>query len=250
MNIAEKAKDIFKSSQEPVVEIVSEMFLEGIAGTVAPGVVSCVLAYKQRRQERMFECFMIEVSEKLALFEEKLSLLDSNELKEFKDKYFGIVSDYVLEEVQTEKIKYIVNGFINLSSIKHISEDFVLSYYDTLKELRMHDIVVLKFYYDLYSFFGLERKKYTDVIRELNIEYEQFEAIREKLLRVGLLTTKREQNQDDLYENMVKIQKNLEKLESGKKVRLDKLKTVDKRDSFRISKFGNKFIEFFINEVS
>ncbi|MBE6070046.1 MAG: hypothetical protein E7211_20510 [Clostridium lundense] len=243
MNIKEKALDLFDSAKEPATEIACSLLLEGVVGTVVPGMVSSVLAYKQKRQEKMFEAFMIELKERISILEERLVKLEPEKLQEIKEKYFGLVSDYALDEVQEEKIKYIANGFLNLAAMPEVNEDFVLMYYDTLKQLRIQDLVVLKFYYELYT----TDKTYIDILNELNIEYKQYESIRERLLRLGLLSSKREEKEDDLYKNIQMLQDTVEKILKGTKVNSFKPKSLDKKDSMLISKFGKEFIVFFMN---
>lgn len=248
MSLKEKAKDLFDSAKEPAIEMSCELFLEGVAGTVVPGVVTSYLAYKQKRQERMYEEFMIETKQRVRFLEDRLRNLTEEQYKNFKDNYFGLVSDYVFEEVQQEKIKYLVNGLINIAEIPNVNEDFVLTYYDVLKELRVRDIGVLKFYYESQSTI-LERENYIDVLEELEIEYEQYNAIREKLLRLGMFTTKRDKKIDGLYKNILNMQDFLENVSKGKKTKLKRFEKIDKRDSFELSKFGKTFVDFFINEV-
>lgn len=170
--------------------------------------------------------------------------LDAQGIQEFRGKYFGIIVDYVIDEVQEEKIKYIVNGFINLASIENPNEDFVLFYYDTLRELRIVDIAILKLYY------GISQRHFTDLLEEFKIEYEQYDSIREKLVRLGLLTTKREAKIDDLYNNVINIQEFLESLSKGKNVKLKNFKRIEKKDACQISRFGREFDDFFINSQS
>lgn len=244
MDIKEKALDLFDATKEPATEMACSLFLEGVAGTVIPGVMSSVLAYRQKRQERMFERFMLEMKDRLITLEEKLIELKPDKFIEFKDKYFGLISDYALDEVQEEKIQYIANGFVNAAGIQELSEDFVLMYYDTLKELRVLDIGVLKFYYSRrYDYENTET--YIDILHKFNIENEQYNAIQERLLRLGLLTSKRDEKQDDLYNNILLLQETFEKILKGNKVNNIRFKKLDKRDSLQISKFGREFVEFF-----
>ena len=244
MDIKKKVEDIFDIAAQPTIDIVSSMFIEGFTGTLLPGVTSAMLAYKQKRAERMLERFMIETKKRVNELEEKLIKLEPEKYKEFSEKYFGIVTDYVIDEVQEEKIKYIVNGFINLASIKDIKEDFVLYYYDTLKSLRIVDIAVLKLYYEPVP------RSYIEILQTFGIEYEQYDSIREKLVRMGLLTTKREKREDDLYTNLLIMQDFLEKVSKGKKADLKRFKHIEKHDTFIISKFGRDFMEFFIESNS
>lgn len=95
----------------------------------------------------MFEKFMEETKARHDELEEKIIQMSEDRAKEFIGKYSGIISDYVLDEVQEAKIKYIVNGFINLAAIKDVHEDFVLTYYDALSSLRVVDLGVLKQYH-------------------------------------------------------------------------------------------------------
>lgn len=242
MDIKKKVEDIFDIAAQPTVDIVSSIFLEGLAGSIVPGVTSAMLAYKQKRSERMLEKFMIETKKRIDELEEKLLQLEPEQYKKFACQYFGIVTDYVIDEVQEEKIKYIVNGFVNLASMQNIKEDFVLYYYDTLKDLRLVDIAVLKLYYPL-----MTQQTSIDIMREFELDYDQYDAIREKLFRMGLLTTRRERKEDDLYKNLVEMQDYLEKIAKGKKATLPRFRRIDKRDSYEISKFGINFIKFFIN---
>lgn len=180
MGIKEKAKEIFDIAAEPTVDIVSSMFLEGVVGSVVPGAVSAVLAYKQKRQERNYEKFMEITNERCQELEDKLEKLSEASRRKFITEYFGIVSDYVLDEKQEEKIKYIVNGFINLASIENSKEDFVLTYYDALKELRMVDIAVLRTYKDI-------DLQLNDVMRDFDLDEDQLTAVKNKLVRQNLL---------------------------------------------------------------
>lgn len=246
MSIKEKALDLFDSAKEPAFDMACEVFLDGVVGTVAPGIVTTYMSYKQKRQEKIYGKFMVETKEKIEILEERLRKLDGSQYYRFKDEFFGLVSDYVIEEVQQEKIEYLVNGLINIAAIPDIKEDFILTYYDTLKETRIRDIAVLKFYEDVYI--RIENKKtWTDICEELNISYEEYDSIREKLNRLGLLTTKRDIKIDNLYENILNIQEFLEKTYKGKNYKLKSFKRIDKKDSFQISKFGKEFIRFFNN---
>lgn len=72
MDLKKKVEDIFDITAQPTVDIVSSMFLEGIVGSVVPGVTSAMLAYKQKRAEKMIEEFMIEIRRRQQELEEKI----------------------------------------------------------------------------------------------------------------------------------------------------------------------------------
>lgn len=244
MSIEEKAKDLFAATVEQVPDVVSSIVLEGVVGTVVPGVSGAMLAYRQKRQERIYTAFLEEIKSKMVLMEERLNRLSADALIDFKDKYFGMVSDYVLEEVQERKVKYLANGLVNLSGMEQVNEDFVLTYYDTLRDLRIRDILVLNRYRDLALPIRVE-ESYPDFLYRLNIDEGQYGAILEKLERIGLLETKRAQKEDDLYSNLMAMQEYLEKQSKGKSTSLKKLKKLDRRDAYRISRYGREFIQFF-----
>lgn len=60
MDIKKRVEDIFDITAQPAVSIVSSMFIEGIAGSMVPGVTSAMIACKQKRAERRLEQFMEE----------------------------------------------------------------------------------------------------------------------------------------------------------------------------------------------
>ncbi len=104
------------------------------------------------------------------------------------DKLFEFMLDGVIME---PKIEYFINEFINISSHEEIREDFVLVFYDTLKELRLIDLTVLKLYGCYYLSEDQDsNNRYQDVLDQHDISYEQYELVRRNLVRKGILTTK------------------------------------------------------------
>lgn len=249
MGISEKAKDLFQAAAEETPSVLSALFLDGIAGSIAPGVVSTMLAYQQKRQERVYTRFMEEVRAKMDVIDARLGRLSRDALLDFKEKYFGMVSDYVLEEVQEEKVKLLAQGFANLAGMEHVKEDFVLTYYDTLRDLRMHDVAILRYKYDADSFLMEETENYWAALKRLGLDEDQGRSVFEKLERLGLITTRRDQKENDLYANILAMQEYLENLSKGKKAKLKNLKKLERRDSYRISKYGRQFVEFFMKDI-
>lgn len=221
------------------------------ASSFIPGVSGAVQGYKRARFERN----MIRVAEELNLKVESIqSNLDSktSEQKEQIDRLFQYVIDSAIDEQQEEKIKYMVNGLVQITKHDFVSEDFVLTYYDVLKELRIIDISVLRLMNST-RFWYQEGSKETfhDVMERHGISYEQYEAVRRNLLRIGLLTTRTDLNVvDDLKEiskTFTNIFTYLEKLSNPKSNRLPKLKEpkFKSKEQFEISRFGKDFIDFF-----
>ncbi|MFC4766149.1 hypothetical protein [Effusibacillus consociatus] len=246
---SKRIRDIFDVGGEGTASIIGELLSESVVGTFLPGVTTVYFSYKQKRIERNIEKFMLEVKKKEAEFNQRLSRLETKPLGSIKDKYLGIVMDYVVDEVQEEKIGYIVNGMLNLFSLEDLQEDFVLTYYDTMRNLRLVDIAVLKMYYSLYNI-GLQAMDFQAIMNEFGIDYDQYNAVREKLAILGLLATTRDKELDYLYNNVIEMQSYLEALSKGKNKKLDKLRRLSKNDGYLISRFGRNFIDFFIQEAN
>jgi len=108
---AEVAKKSIKSAAGDLAIDAVSSFLPGLSGAVQ--------GYKRARFERN----MLRVAEELNLKVESIqSNLESktNEQKEQIDRLFQYVLDSAIDEQQEEKIKYMVNGFVQIT--KH---DFV-----------------------------------------------------------------------------------------------------------------------------
>lgn len=245
MDLKKTVEDIFEITAQPAVDIVSSMFLEGVVGSVVPGVTSAMLAYKQKRSERMIEEFMIETRKRQKELEEELIQLDEERFAEVKGKYFGLVLDYVMETKQEEKIKYIVNGFINLTSMDKMQEDVILIYYDILDELNLLDIRVLK----TYNFYT-RNEGYYDILEEVAISNDQYQLIQNKLERLGLIETKGQSQYAEMFENVKNIGEYLSSIEKGKKASLKfKKPSAGSTKSYKLTKLGWGFLDFFMSDM-
>lgn len=224
------------------------------ASSFLPVVSGAVQGYKRARFERN----MLRVSEELNLKVESIqSNLESktNEQKEQIDRLFQYVLDSAIDEQQEEKIKYMVNGFVQITDHDFVSEDFVLTYYDVLKELRVVDISVLRLMNSTHFWIpDVARETFHDVMERHGISYDQYEAVRRNLLRIGLLTTRTDLNVVDDLKEISKTFKDtfsyLEKLSNPKSNRLPKLKEpkFKSKEQFEISRFGKDFISFFFEK--
>ena len=203
-----------------------------------------MLAYKQKRQERMYNLWLENIEDRVMEIEGLLAK-QPKRYESIKNKYFGLISDYVLEEVQEEKIKYLANGFINTIRLETINENSILDYYDTLSQLRLVDIVVLKTFYS----FDIDEQEYQnnlDTYKKLCIDLYKNKAIKEKLERLGLLISKRDKMEDNLYKNIETMQKVIKDIISGKKINgTTSFKNIVTNNSYELSSYGKEFIRFF-----
>lgn len=226
------------------------------AASLLPGVSGVYNGVKRARIERNLKLFSEKLSLRIEELQRNFEQLDK-EQKEKVDEIFGYITDYVVEEKQQEKIEYMVNGFVKLTEHDQITEDFVLTYYDVLNELRMVDLSTLKLvaqnYFINYQT-QQERMTFQDVLDKHGITYEQYQSVRRNLLRKGLFTTKTDENinsdLEEIVDHITGIHDFLSKLIDSKSKRLPKLKKpkLKSKSNIIVSKFGSEFITFFVSK--
>ena len=230
------AKEMLKGT---VMEVAS-----GTVGLISPRIGGVMVAYQQKRWERNWEKYISLIAEHQEELNTRLNRFEEKQIEKVKDIYFPLISDYVGNEKQSEKIEFIVNGFINLSSGINMQEDTTLMYYDTLSQLSLLDIRVLK----LYNHHYIGEEQVDDIYSVMNdyqIDMAQTSLIREKLLRQGLLLSK---NNEKMEENINNISEYIEGLSKSKKnLKLKRLNKIWKSDSYKITSYGIKFLNFFTN---
>lgn len=239
-------------AKETFAGMLQELLVDTGASLI-PGVSGAISSYKRSRFERNIRNFTDELYTKIE--EIRINLENKTEEQKNKiDQLLSYVMDYVIDEQQADKIKFMVNGFVNITEHEQVTEDFVLTYYDVLKELRMVDISVLKLMSSYYLMGNVEDGNYRDVMERHGLNYDQYESVRKNLLRKGLLTTKTELNINNDLEEISKKFKELyvylEKLTNPKLTRpLLKLKEpkFKSKDNLQMSRFGRDFVEFFLS---
>ena len=232
----EKIEEIVAPAVGPVMDMVSDLVLDGAAGAMIPGVGNLILSYKQQRTEKNLEVFIKQIVARQDEFNEKLNRLDIDKLNKITKHYFGLVADYVLDVKQQEKIRYIVNGYLNLTDVDPLNDDGVIMYYDTLDQLTLCDIAILK-------------EHYNPVISQQSLKLSlvpgQIRLINEKLVRLGLLASL---NDEKIEKNLKAIGEYLENIDKGKRNSRLKLKRFWGTDSYKITSYGIRFIDFFIDK--
>lgn len=187
---------------------------------------------------------------------------------EEKQKYSSLLElalQSVADYSQEDKIHYLTEGLVTLFNTEDLSFDIGYLYVKTLNELTLLDIGVLKFYSNqIYMREGIIRT-YEDILKEFNIQYYQYEAVRDNLYRRGLFRQKKERNIEKdfknisnnleiLDENVSRIYKFLEDLQKNKKNnKLSRLKKgrikFETSDRYELSKFGREFNEYFLKDT-
>lgn len=235
-----KIKDLTDAAAGPALELVSEAFIDGSVGLVLPGAGNMILSYKQQRMERRVIATLKTLVDRQEEFNSIIAAVkDELSYLNIKGKYFEMLMDYSMDEPQEEKIKYLVNGYLNVARISNPQEDVVRSFYDTLKQLNLLDIRVLR----LYSYVGQDNAY--NIMEDYQIDHYQYNMVREKLARLGLLYSKNELQRDKNQDAMVDYLTDLSKGRAGK---LRNVKKISRSESYSLSSYGNRFISFIESE--
>lgn len=240
----EKAKEIIDVGTEEGVSAISEIFLEGALGAVIPGVTNVIFSYKQKRMEQNLLRLITELQKRVSIIEKHYSNLGEADQKLIKEFFSGLICDYVIDEQEEEKIKYIANGFVSLTGHEKLEIDQTIIYLDILKSLRLIDLRVL---FDRVNGL-LVYENYDSYLEELGISHDQYIMIKEKLLRLGLLKS----SYNDEYQKIVKKVNGLidfaMSLQKGRPKQLasnfGSFKPKD-RETIKISNLGRSFCEYF-----
>lgn len=233
-NIKEKIQDLTSAAVGPTLEIVADTLIDGVAGAVIPGVGNMVLSYKQNRMERRVEETLRKLVDRQDELNQAIENLSDDMKREVKGTYFEMLMDYSISEPQVDKIDYLVNGYINVAKAQNPQEDVVRNFYDTLEQMNMLDIRVFKLYT-----FDVNDNAY-NVMNDYQIDTYQYNMVREKLVRLGVIYSKNDMQRDG---NIDAILSYLEDLGKGKKAKL-RAKKVSRSESYRLSSYGNRFMKF------
>ena len=239
--------------KESVTSMVSEVMID-TASSLIPGVGGAISSYKRIRAEKNLETLIFHLQENNKELIANLSKqTEKNRTK--LDALLHFILEMVIDEYQEEKIEYMVNGYIYLTDHAEITSDFVMHYYDVLKQLRMVDISVLRLYYkSRYLFDGVEeRETFSDVMERHGMSYDQYNSVRESLRRIGLLELEVKDDIDDdmskLEDGINQIVKYIEHINHNRKTSIPKISKVKikqrSKENIKLSKFGKDFYEFF-----
>ncbi|MBR3173769.1 MAG: hypothetical protein IKF24_04505 [Eubacterium sp.] len=252
-----KLSDVFESAKEELANftasevlpevvrefgpcIVNEAVSEIVGYTLAavsPRVFGFRLAYKQNRLERNVKIMFSELIERADMMEERIEQLNNDE---YVKKVTEMLLDQIVDEIQELKVKYLVNGYINILSSDNTNDDMALMFFKTLSQLSDLDIRVLRVY-------ARETDEtLNDIIEEIGINIEQLKYIKEKLERFGLLQSRKEKDLDENLEVIIKYLRDVEidnRKTKPKGIKVPKLKRIWSQDSYSITKLGRNYLE-------
>lgn len=262
--LLDSSKDFVKDKGvELLPEVIDNEYLLAGAEIVGSAMVDLVPVvgkvaanHYMRKRIKNTETLMSELNQRMVEIETALKTKTPEE-KEVLDDLMAYVYEQAMETQQKDKISYMVNGFTNLTKVEQPSTDITYIYYDTLSQLTVLDISVLK----LYGRFYVEvdsATNYSEVLEEFGIEYHQYDAVRKNLQRMSLLEDAEEESFDKHFKDFVKVfnqnmkiltsLKNLSKFNPRDFGRLKNIKEYRPRERLRISKFGREFLRFFVEE--
>lgn len=234
-----------------ISEILKGTVIEGITqavGVAVPGIGNVMISYKQKKLERNFEKFISQIVVRQDEINERLAKLEDVRKVEIQSLYFGLIADYASETKQEKKIEYMVNGFINITSEANLKEDVVMMYYDTLEQLSILDLRVLRLYVYRPYIDQDDTDNIVNIMKDYQLDHSQVEMIKEKLLRNGLLESR---NDTDMDENIKNMAQYLEDVTKGKKnPKLKRLNRISKSESYKVTRYGSRFYRFFTEIVN
>lgn len=261
---AERGADFVKEELLPnavsgLVEQGGDLLMDYLASAI-PGFGPAISNYRTGKKIRNIEAMIQELNKRHEELSNKFQS-QSNENKEVLDSIFDLVVEIVSSTSQTEKIKFIINGYSEILNLENPSFDTAYLYLNTLDRLTVLDIEVLKLSYDVAC-----RKKLSDyddaqsLAETFDISGGQYSSIRDNLFRMGLLENiygdQLEKDISFMIDDINSLKtavSELDKFIQGKRKKLKislsgKKSRLKAKDRYKISKFGRVFLEYFILE--
>ena len=220
----------------------------GLLGDVAPAFLGVKLSYQQRRFERNMVKMLNAVVQKQDIIEQRLNQLAPDVRQKFIDgPYRDVLFDNIIAENQEQKVQDNINGYINVMGLENPNDDVIFTFFHTLSQMNELDIRILRLYLPIYETGEEGHETFLDVMREENIDESQYNFIREKLCRLGMLDSKNEANRDEnldiLGTTLTELIKQLYS-KKPKEVKAPKLKRITRSESYDITRLGRQYLAF------
>lgn len=216
----------------------TSLLLGSVIGAAAPRINSVRMNYLQKRFENRVETALQMMQNKITAIENRYAALSDELQEKFRGLYVEWFLDNLNTERQPEKVEYHVNGYINMMS-NNANDDIMIMFFDTLNQLTQLDIDVLK----LYSINPDETG--WNLMERYGIRPEQMQIIKEKLVRFGLIYSRKDDLRDDNIDAVVKYLFALEaenKKKSPKPVKMKDIKKPKSNETYSITGLGRDFL--------
>lgn len=229
--------EVVRNISDVVVTEGTASVVGGVLGALAPRVHGVYLGYKEARFERHVLKALEEMKSQLDEMDKRLSALPEEKRVKFQTEYSNWLLDSIYDEKQESKIPYYIHGFVSMMN-KDTTDDTMLIFIDTLNQLTTMDIRVLGIY-------GFNDDNTYKVMNDFNVDNDELNISKEKLVRFGLLLRKndlqRDENLDEIAEYLTKIDKESKKARPNT-VRLPTIKKISNSKSYKISSLGWKYL--------
>lgn len=219
----------------------------GVLGAVAPAFLGIKLSFQQKRFERNMVKMVSSINTNHDIMAQRLDNLEAEVRQKFIDgPYRDVLLDNIISENQEQKVQDNINGFINLMGVENPNDDIVFTFFHTLSQMNELDIRVLRLYRPTFDM-DESHENFLDVMREERIDETQYNFIREKLCRLGMLHSKNEERRD---ENLDILGKTLNELikqlysKKPKEVKAPRLNRITRTESYRITFLGRQYLSF------
>lgn len=247
-NLPELGVEVAEIIGNDTVDAIIQTLTGGLLGAVAPVVLGIKLSFQQKRFERNMIKMIDAIKKNQTIIEQRLSTLDEKVQQKFIDgPYRDVLLDNIISENQEQKVKDNINGYINLMGVENPNDDIVFTFFHTLSQLNELDIRVLRLYRPRFITQECNHETYLDVKKEENIDDSQYNFIREKLCRLGMLESrneqKRDENLDTLGETLAELIKQLY-AKKPKQVKPPKLNKIQITESYQITRLGIQYLNF------
>lgn len=213
-----------------------------LVGAICPRLNNIRLSYKQNRLERNVAIMLQRLIDNNQVLSDRITVLEqSMEGKKLINQSGEMLLDNIVDEIQPEKVKYSVNGYVNILQTEDANMDMALMFFKTIAQLNEIDIHILQ-NYDWRD----TSKHDPEPINLSDFDYEHLLYIKEKLLRFGLL---RSRNQGLINENQKIIIEYLQKAykdatsRKPKGVKIPNFKKISRTDSYRITSLGMALLQ-------
>ena len=236
---SEVFQDVIAEIGDIVLSESAALFFSSVFAAIAPRANGIRLNYREKRFERNVMSALKVGIERIDLLDEKMNLLEQDIQEKFRGSYVECFLDNMYSERQEEKIKYHTIGFINMME-PSVTDDIMLYFMDTLNQLTIIDIDVLKMY--------ASKDTYPDLMERYGIDDNQLKMIKAKLERNGLLDCYNDERRDENIDIIVdylnkRVKEENKKNGSPEKIKLCRTKKVPRCDSYRISRLGLDFLK-------
>lgn len=232
-------KAIMLESASRIISGPAAPIVGSILGAVAPRINGVILSYKQNRLERNIKTLIKTLVARVDSLEKNYNLLSDKMKNQFNESYVEMLLDNIVDERQEEKVAWNVIGFVNHMT-NESNENMMQFFFDTMAELTALDIDTLRIY-------STESEiNWKDLEIKYGIDSYRLRVIKEKLVRLGMLSRKNDQLRDANLDEIVEYLKKTEADSKKRKphgVRLPKkIKKIRNVETYQITPLGNDFL--------